>query len=189
MFLHRGASQPTYRAGEGILYKNWDVPMFMKMFVLGAMLLISPCVLAADKPFDSKRDAEQDLRRAVEQASAQHKNIFVDFGGNWCPPCVELDEALRGDPNLTRRLEESFVVIHVDVGGLFPNKAATRIRKQYPRFKSVPHVLILTSDGKLLHDEVRGDFLTNDNGKGYSHKVLARFLDRWAPQAAESASK
>jgi len=37
----------------------------MKMVGLGLVLLISPCVRAADKPFDSKRNVEQDLKNAA----------------------------------------------------------------------------------------------------------------------------
>jgi thiol-disulfide isomerase/thioredoxin len=162
--------------------------LMFKIFALGVVLLASQYIRASDKPFDSKRNAEQDLQDAEMQAAAEHKNIFVDFGGNWCAPCLELDQALKTDPNLAARLQRSFVVLHINVGALFPNKAAPTIRKQYPPFKTYPHVLILAPDGELLHDEIRGDFMTNDNGKGFSHEVLAQFLDRWAPKPIAGSS-
>jgi thioredoxin-related protein len=148
---------------------------------LGVVLLLAPCLLASDKPFESHRDPEKDLLDAEKQATAEHKNIFLDFGGNWCPPCLELDRALHEDKDLEARLQRSFVVVHIDVGGIFPNKAATKVRKQFPQFKRYPHVVIVSPEGKVVHDEVSGDFMTNADGRGYSHEVLGKFLDKWAP--------
>jgi hypothetical protein len=52
-----------------------------------------------------------------------------------------------------------------------------------------PHVLILASDDRLLHDEICGDFLTNEDVKGYSREVLARFFDRWAPESTTEITR
>lgn len=154
---------------------------------LGFALLLQPSLQAADKPFDSHRNPEQDLFEAKKQAAAEHKNIFLDFGGNWCPPCLELDRTLHEDRSLEARLQRSFVVVHVDVGGIFSNKAATKLRQQFPKFKSYPHIIILGPDGRLLHDEISGDFMTNSDGRGYSREVLAKFLDKWAPDARQAS--
>jgi predicted protein tyrosine phosphatase len=51
-----------------------------------------------------------------------------------------------------------------------------------PKFKGVPHMMVLSADGKLIHDEVRGDFRTKDDGKGLSHHVLSEFLKRCSPE-------
>ena len=150
-----------------------------------------PCLAAgllwatahAQKPFDSKRDPQADLQAAEQQAALEHKNVMLDFGGNWCTYCLQLDAALHDDPELLARLTRNYVVVHVDVGGLFSNRKANKLRANYPRFNSYPHVLVLNADGRIVHDQVRGDFLTKDDGKGLSHRVLGEFLDRWAPGA------
>ncbi len=50
------------------------------------------------------------------------KTSFCDFGGNWCPPCLELDRTLHEDRSLEARLQRSdSSVVHVDVGGIFSN--------------------------------------------------------------------
>jgi thiol:disulfide interchange protein len=93
---------------------------------------------AAMGPFDSHRDAEQDLRLAEKQAAAEHKNIFLDFGANWCSPCVALDQYLHEDPRLMARLERDYVVVRVSIGIWSSSKQTTAVRNRYPKFKEVP---------------------------------------------------
>ena len=49
-------------------------------------------------PFDPKQNAEQGLKNGIKQAKQVHKNILLDFGANWCAPCVSLDLLLETDP-------------------------------------------------------------------------------------------
>ena len=152
-------------------------------FYLPILCGLASCLSAlAQKPFDSKRDPEQDLLAAKDKATQEHKNIFLDFGGNWCEPCLMLDAALNQDSELATTLEHNFVVVHVAVGILSSSKKVNHLREQLPKFHSYPHVIVLTADGTVLHDEVKGDFMTNADGKGIDHKVLDAFLEKWSPQ-------
>lgn len=151
-----------------------------------ALLTVGSTLHAAssepDKPFDPKRDPEADLLAAEKQAAAEHKNILLDFGGNWCGPCLLLDQTLHGDAELAARLERSYVVVHVAVAPMFTGKVFKEFEKQFPKVKSFPHIMILAADGTLVHDQLRTDLLSDDNGKGISHRVLGEFLERWAPK-------
>ena len=95
---------------------------------------------------------------------------------------ARLDAALNQDSELATTLEHNFVVVHVAVGIFSSGKKVNHLREQLPKFNRYPHVIILTADGIILHDEVTGDFLTNADGKGIDHKVLDAFLEKWSPQ-------
>jgi thioredoxin-related protein len=136
---------------------------------------------AASGPFDSHRDAEQDLLLAEKQAAAEHKNIFLDFGGNWCSPCVALDQYLHEDPRLMARLERGYVVVHVSIGIWSSSKQTTVVRNRYPKFKEVPHLLILASDGTLLHDASKDPIAADPKRNIYDYDAVAALLDKWAP--------
>jgi thiol:disulfide interchange protein len=144
-------------------------------------LALPQCGFAASGPFDSHRDAEQDLLSAEKQAAAEHKNIFLDFGGNWCPPCVALDQYMHEDPRLMARLEKGYVVVRVNVGIWSSSKPAKTVMQRYPKFKGVPHLLILAADGSLLHDASRDPIAADPKRNIYDYDALAALLDKWAP--------
>ena len=152
----------------------------VSVFLL-SLLLSTGSVTAQQKPFDSKRDPERDLIAAKAEAKRDHKNIFLDFGGNWCGPCLLLDDALSQDPDVADTLKRNFVIVHVAVGIFHSGDKVKELREHLPAFNRYPHVIILAPDGTVLHDELKGDFITNPDGKGISHKVLKSFLEEWSP--------
>ena len=145
--------------------------------------LLSPIAHAADKPFDSHRDAEQDFLLAQRQATTEHKNIILDFGANWCAPCVALDNFLHEDPRLTRRLERGYVVVHIDTGIWLDSKSTKAVRNRYPKFKAIPHILFVAPDGTLLHDASKDPIAANPKKNIYDYEALAALLDKWAPSS------
>ena len=153
------------------------------LFLTAALLtLVLPqTALAANKPFDSHRDPEQDLLLSEKQAAAEHKNIFLDFGANWCSPCVALDEFLREKSELASRLERNYVVVRVNIGMWSSSKETNAVRNRYPKFKAIPHILILASDGTLLHDASRDPMAADPKHNIYDYDALAGIQDKWAP--------
>jgi thioredoxin-related protein len=69
---------------------------------------VAHSALAADKLFDPGRNAAADLKSAEAQAQAQHKNILMDVGGNWCPWCLLLDRTLMENAQLHQDLEQNY---------------------------------------------------------------------------------
>ena len=138
---------------------------------------------AQRKPFNPKQDLGDDYAAAKEKAAAEQKNILLDFGANWCGPCLMLDETLHEDPDLYARLEKYYVVLHVDVGGLFgSSKQVKELRRQYPPFRGYPHLMVVSADGTLVHDRSpSGVPMTRD--KLVDRKELGEFLDTWAPHS------
>ena len=60
-------------------------------------------------------NAVQDIRRALATAVKQHKNVLLDFGGNWCIDCHILENAFH-QPRIAPLLNDNYIVVHVDVG-------------------------------------------------------------------------
>src|ERR1041385_2046194 len=59
--------------------------------------------------YKADANAVQDIRRALATAGRQHKNVLLDFGGNWCIDCHILENAFhqpRIAPLLNDRSEE-----------------------------------------------------------------------------------
>ena len=150
-------------------------------FALLMMALMVGCsvLYAADKVYDSHRDPTKDLADAKVQATAEHKNILVDVGGNWCPWCVRLDRQLNTEPDRSLMLK-GFVIVHVNVGIFFHKNG--KFLEQFPRVVYVPHIFVLGPDGKMLKNvDVTTDLASDDHTKQYDEAKIRDFLIRWTP--------
>ena len=72
--------------------------------VVLAVMLVSAAAWAVEKPFNPASDPAKDLQVAMQRAQAEHKNILMDVGGNWCEWCLVLEETLHADPELNALL-------------------------------------------------------------------------------------
>jgi thiol:disulfide interchange protein len=142
---------------------------------------VSVSAFAADKPFDPTRDSTKDLHAAMEQARAEHKNILMDVGGNWCGWCLVLEKTLHEDPVLDALLEKNYVVLHVNWSKENEN---TPFLGKYPQPKGFPAWYVLSPEGRLLKAETDTSELeaTHKLGEGYNKDALKRFLEEHAPK-------
>ncbi len=130
--------------------------------------------------FDPSRNALADLDIARQQALAQHKNILMDVGGNWCPSCIVLDHALRSDTALQDLLSRNYILLHVNWSSENENKP---LLSSYPRAHGYPMLYVLSSTGQLLvAQDTSGFEQAAPIGDGYDHLRLNRFLTKYSPQ-------
>ena len=150
------------------------------------LALLVPFTVCGQKPFDSHANAEQDLDTAKRVARLENKLIFLDFGANWCPGCVEIDRDIQQDVDL-KFMMQSFVVVHANVGGVFSrDKHTDVVRAHYPSFRPIPQYMILDADGNLLRQS-DGDALTSDKKHNvFSKALLIAFLNGPAPSASST---
>jgi thiol:disulfide interchange protein len=120
--------------------------------------------------------AKTDLTAALRTASATHKRVLVDFGGNWCGDCQVLDIYFH-DPKNLKLLESNYVVVHVNVGHLDANQDLAQ-QLGIPLKKGVPALAVLSENGKLLYSQKNGEF--EKMGRMDSAAVTA-FLTQWRP--------
>ena len=122
--------------------------------------------------YSETADPKADIASAIKQATAEHKRIILDFGGDWCGDCHVLDLYLHGEPN-GEILARNYVLVHVFIGHMdahmdIPDKYGVPVRK------GVPALAVLDSHGKLLFAQQHKEFEKDLN----PHDVTA-FLNQW----------
>ena len=146
-----------------------------------AVMLVSAAAWAVEKPFDPGSDPAKDLQAAIERARAEHKNILMDVGGNWCGWCLVLEKTLHEDPELSALLEKNYVVLHVNWSKENEN---AKFLKRYPEPVGYPSWYVLSPTGKVLKAETNtGELEANHKiDQGYNKEALKRFLVKYAPK-------
>ncbi|HEY5028685.1 MAG TPA: thioredoxin family protein [Candidatus Angelobacter sp.] len=124
--------------------------------------------------YKADANAAQDIRQALAAAGQQHKNVLLDFGGNWCLDCHVLDNAFH-QPRIAPLLNSNFVLVHVDVGKYEKN---LDLAKKYhvDLEKGVPSLAVLDAQGNVLY--ATRDF---ERARVMSEKDVIQFLDKWKP--------
>ena len=129
--------------------------------------------------YKANANAAQDIRQALADAGKQHKNVLLDFGGNWCIDCHVLDNAFH-QPRIAPLLNSNYVVVHVDVGKY--DKNLDLAKKYHVNLeKGVPSLAVLDALGKVLY--ATGDF---ERAHVMSEDDVIQFLDKWKPAAKNS---
>jgi len=120
-------------------------------------------------------NAAQEIRQALAAAGKQHKNVLLDFGGNWCLDCHVLDNAFH-QPRIAPLLNSNYVLVHVDVGKYEKN---LDLAKKYhvDLEKGVPSLAVLDAKGNVLY--ATRDF---ERARVMSEEDVIQFLDKWKPQ-------
>jgi thioredoxin 1 len=124
--------------------------------------------------YKANANATQDIRQALAAAGKQHKNVLLDFGGNWCLDCHVLDNAFH-QPRIAPLLNSNYVLVHVDVGRYDKN---LDLAKKYhvDLEKGVPSLAVLDARGDVLY--ATRDF---ERARVMSEEDVIQFLDKWKP--------
>jgi thioredoxin 1 len=146
--------------------------------VLWALTAALPAFALPDI-YPAPQRAAPDIAAALKVAAAQHRNVIVDFGGNWCTDCHVLDTYMR-DANNQAILDQNFVVVHVNVGRIDQNLDIAE-RYGIPLNKGVPAIAVLDAHGKLLHSQTGGEF---EDMRHMQTGAVTQFLLRWKPRSA-----
>ncbi len=128
--------------------------------------------------YKTDANAAQEIRQALAAAGKQHKNVLLDFGGNWCLDCHVLDNAFH-QPRIAPLLNGNYVLVHVDVGKYEKN---LDLAKKYhvDLEKGVPSLAVLDAKGNVLY--ATRDF---ERARVMSEEDVIQFLDKWKPQVGK----
>ncbi|MBK0378049.1 thioredoxin family protein [Mucilaginibacter segetis] len=156
----------------------------MKNLLLAASLLI--CSLAANaqeapKLYHPEADAKADIAAAVKKASAEHKNVLLQIGGNWCIWCLRFNDLVTKDPDLSSYLAANYEVVHVNYSAENKNEKLLA-ELGYPQRFGFPVFVVLDGKGKLLHTQ-NSAYL--EEGKGHSKGKVLEFFKNWSPEALD----
>jgi len=165
-----------------------------KLLFLAALLTI--CIGAkaqnatAIKPTDTAKlynpaaDAEAEIAGAVKKASAEHKNILLQIGGNWCIWCIRFNDLVTKDPDLNKYLRDNYVVLHVNYSKENMNEKLLA-EMGYPQRFGFPVFIVLDDKGNRIHTQNSGYL---EEGKGHSKDKVMEFFKDWSPAAIDPKS-
>jgi len=142
-------------------------------------LLLPPSLhlqMASRQIYPDPANAKEDIRQAILKASAEHKRVILDFGGNWCPDCHVLDLYFH-DPGNASLLAFNFVLVDVNVGRFDKNLDLAR-KYGIPLHKGVPALAILNSRGHVIYAQRNGEF---ESMRKLDSAAVAAFLEKWKP--------
>lgn len=149
--------------------------------MMSCALLLIASAGHAQGPFDPGRNANKDLNAAKIRAAAEHKRILLDFGANWCAPCVTLDHLFNGDPAINHSLRAGYILVTIPISLQEDSAFTASIRRRYPKFSIVPHLLVIDADGKMLWDQPVAPLLNvPKEALSWNHRAVLAFLDRWS---------
>jgi thioredoxin 1 len=151
----------------------------IKLFAFAALLALSTGTAnSADRDiYPDPSQARADLAAALKTASATHRRVLIDFGGNWCGDCQVLDLYMHDSTNQPL-VEANFVVVHVNVGHIDAN---LDLAEKYgvPLHKGVPALAVLSDHGALLYSQKNGEF---EAMRHMESSALTQFLVQWRPE-------
>jgi len=152
--------------------KIWISTLLFALFCAAAI----PGFAADREIYPAPEQAQSDLAAGLKTAAATHKNVIIDFGGNWCGDCHVLDIYFH-DPANQPLLESNYVLVHVNVGHLDQNQEIAN-RYQVPLAKGVPALAVLDDHGKLLYSQRTGEF---EAMRKMESSAVTSFLLQWKP--------
>jgi thiol-disulfide isomerase/thioredoxin len=129
-------------------------------------------------PYDEAADADRAVTAAKAQAAAQHKRLFIDLGGNWCPDCRIL-AGLMALPEVAAFVRAHYVVVEVDVGRFDRNLQIPAHYGLKHRLEGVPSVLIVDPATDRLVNA--GHTAALADAREMTPQAIADWLAQWTP--------
>jgi thioredoxin-related protein len=162
-----------------------------KLFFIASIIALSITAKAqeAAKPeipklYNPAADAKAEITAAVKTAQAQHKNVLLQIGGNWCVWCLRFNDLVTKDAELNKYMNDNFVVLHVNWS---PENKNEKVLADlgYPQRFGFPVFVVLDGKGTRLHTQNSGYL---EEGKGHSKAKVMEFFQGWAPAALDPKS-
>lgn len=138
---------------------------------------IQPPLIRKNHIYDESANPKKLIADGLKQAKAEHKNVILDFGGDWCGDCQVLDYYFHKSPNV-EVLQKNFVLVPIWVGKRIELNHELASGYGVPLEKGVPALALLDgATGKVLYAQ-HGEF---SNMRNMDEKFATDFLDRWKP--------
>jgi thioredoxin-related protein len=136
------------------------------------------------KLYHPEADAKADIAAAVKKASAEHKNVLLQIGGNWCIWCIRFNDLVSHDADLDKYVRANYVIVHVNYSKENMNEKVLA-DLGYPQRFGFPVFIVLDDKGNRLHTQNSGYL---EDGKGHSKAKVMEFFQGWSPAAIDPKS-
>jgi thiol-disulfide isomerase/thioredoxin len=127
------------------------------------------------RPYDEDADADAAVDAAFARATAEHKLVLIDLGGNWCADC-RIFAGVMELPEVRRFVEAHYVTVNVDVGRADMNLQIPARFGIKARIDELPSVLIAEPDGTLVD---RGHMAALADARAMTPQAIADWLAEW----------
>ena len=151
-------------------------------FIIACMAFVANAQdMANFKLYNPNENAEAGLQKAIAEAKAAKKHVFVQIGGNWCVWCARFNDYSTTDTQIDSLVKANYVVYHMNYSK--ENKNEKLLAKYgYPQRFGFPVFLVLDASGNRLHTQDSGLL---EDGKGYSKNKVMTFFTNWSPKALD----
>lgn len=131
--------------------------------------------------YHPEANASQDIDQVIEQAKKEKKHIILQVGGNWCVWCYRFHDFVKEHADIQKLVDENYIVYHLNYSRENTNEALLQ-KYQFPQRFGFPVLLILNSEGKLLHTQ---NSALLEAGDGYDVKKVEEFFKGWTIKALD----
>ena len=155
------------------------------LFIL-VLIAISYGLYAQEKVelYNPELDGMEQIDKALEEAKASNKHVFIQLGGNWCGWCILFDKYVKEDQELKDYVDSHYVVVHLNWSRENKNTECLE-RLDFPQRFGFPVFVILDEKGKRLHTQ---NSALLEEGKGYMRKDVLGFFQQWTVAAVDPES-
>jgi len=157
----------------------------MKAFILVLFFLVSNILVAQNiSIYNPNADAKAEIAAGIKKAASEHKHVFLQIGGNWCPWCVKYHNFVHDDTEIKTFIDNNFVVVKVNYDPKNKNEEVLA-SLGFPQRFGFPVFVVLNEKGERIHTQ-NSAFLEKDNG--YDRDRVLQFYKHWAPAALDPNS-
>ncbi|HMN41025.1 MAG TPA: thioredoxin family protein [Phycisphaerales bacterium] len=122
--------------------------------------------------YDEGADAKTQIAEAIASAKQGGKRVLIQWGGNWCPWCIRLNQLMTTDAKIVEALRAGYVVVHVDAGRKEKNVDLAAQYKADVKKGGYPYLTVLDGEGTVVANQETGALEVKD-AKGESVSVAA----------------
>ena len=158
---------------------------------IGLMMILSGCGASSNNyPSGSTGIDWKDFNEGLVEASSLSKPMIVLYETSWCSWCKKLNKTTLSDPEVARKINESFVAVKIDGegSGIINYKDQKLTEREFTKSLGVrgfPTTIFFDSNGEVisgqpgyLDAEQMGNLLAYIGDGAYQNEKFEDFLQK-----------
>ena len=107
------------------------------------------------------------------------KNVLIQYGGNWCPWCIQFDAFCKADSTIGNIISSNYIPVELNYDQTNKNDEANVFLGNPARF-GFPVFIIIDGKGHVIHIQ---DSSLLEEGHSYNKQKVTGFFTQWTPAA------